>query len=208
MLHRISTLRLLVALLAVLLAGCPHDLRAPATSPPSPTSAHDIGWEEAEAKGTVAAQETYPQLKTKKMQLTQKSRVQTSETAYGYVFIWEQLTKEGFRTGNMATVVVDATSGNIIQNWASLGKVPGKHPKITRNDAVKIAERELGLTPAQPRRTYRLNHAECLLGASGRNPQWTVEFVVTLVSPDNADKVEWGAGAVIDGLTGRVVRKL
>ena len=120
-------------------------------------------------------------------------------------FDWHGSPRDGYATRDSVYIVVDAATGRVTNFDAGFAGTPLVWPKITREQAVAIAKRELARhrTPEELAQT-RQESCACSLGNPRQHPLWHVGYVRTMRGPSGEIGPDQMTGIAVDGLNGKI----
>lgn len=125
-------------------------------------------------------------------------------------FEWEQVTAEGYYTGNSLSVVIRSDTGNVDAYTARFAKLPLKQPRVARETAGAMAERLVRDAVARygvPAKWHLLS-GRCLLSSplaeEAPGPVWLFEYEATMDMPHPPRIMH---SILVDAVTGKVVEQ-
>lgn len=177
------------------------------TSAPEATD-HDIGATELLRSARTFAARACHRWTPDSMQLASQHETRLSGPACW--FEWEQVTAEGYYTGNSLSVVVRSDTGDIDAYSARFAKLPLREPTIAQDVARALADTLVRAAMARRQVEFRceLVSHRCLLCSPLANdapgPVWEFEYELTPDMPHPPAMMQWIA---IDAITGEVVEQ-
>jgi hypothetical protein len=176
-------------------------------------SPHRLTLEQAQGAAERYAARLYPRWTAAHMKLVQARTAGSDRASPGgpdfpvvYEFRWQDAPQDHYETWNSVDMQVDAATGRVFTYSAGFAATPLHWPRITPEQATRIARAELRkrLSPELSALTL-LRKYSCLIGGPKQDPIWHVEYERSLPSPTGEVIMSFGSMVTVNGVTGQAV---